>query len=157
VVVVIALAAGTACSGTNDQNGDASTAERTSDLTVTRSLDRGGFVDAANRICSDPELGGDVGEPVGSNSSVEQIDAQAGAIDGRVRLLQELPVPDGDAEVLARIERSYERVLTALDALRSAVEDDDGQAAVIVASALDGLRAETNRLAADYGIEACAI
>lgn len=120
------------------------------------SLDRPAYVGAAATLCSDGDMGA-VGEPVGASSTEEEIDSYRDAVETRLDLLQQLPVPAGDEATVDELVAGYDRVVLALDELGTAVADGDGQAAVLVAAALDGLRAEVADLASAYGIDACGL
>jgi hypothetical protein len=145
---------GVACS--DDADGPSATTVVSTTL-LPESLDAAGHRSFLVEVCTDADRGGAVGDPVGGSSTVEEIDAQYDQIETRLDLMRELPVPSGEEAAFDEVVQAYDRVLTALDELSTAVADDDTQGAVLVVSALDGLRADVNQLVADYGIDDCGL
>jgi hypothetical protein len=139
---------------------DAGTARGSTLVAITafpEQLDRPGYLAGLNAVCTTPEMGGDIGEPVGASSSVDDVDRRYDAIETRLELMRELPVPAGEEDDVDRIVQAYDRVLTALDELSTAIADDDSQSAILVETALDGLRATANELTTAYGVGDCAL
>jgi hypothetical protein len=164
VVMALAVMAG-ACSGSGngaDSGNDAGPASSggapdTASMAIPESLDRDGYIAMVNHICSEPDLGGDIGQPVGTASSVDEIDAQRDRIETRLDLMQTMPTPEGDDASIDQIVQAYDRVLTALDELSSDIDGDDAQAAVLVSTALGSLRGQVNALVSAYGIDQCTL
>lgn len=154
LAVALAGVGGVACS---DDADDPSTTTLVSTTILPETLDAAGHRSFLLRVCTDPAQGGAIGDPVDGTSTVDEIDAQYDAIETRLELMREVPVPSGDEAAFDELVQAHDRVLTALDELSTAVDDDDTQGAVLVASALDGLRDDVRQLATDYGIDACAL
>jgi hypothetical protein len=154
LAVALAGVGGVACS--DDADGP-STTTLVSTTLLPETLDAAGQRSFLLRVCTDPDQGGAIGDPVDDSSTVEEIDAQYDAIETRLELMREVPVPSGEEAAFDEVVQAYDRVLTALDELSTAVADDDTQGAVLVASALEGLRDDVEQLAADYGIDDCSL
>ncbi len=153
--VLCAIAA--ACSSSDDDPASPGGVTAEISLFGDQQLDPAQYSAALELVCSDPVLGGDIGDPVGASSTVEEIDAQYDKIETRLQLLQEAP-PPADGEVsLDDLTETYDRVLLALDELSASVDRGDTQAAVLVASGLDGLRTDADRQAAVLNAPSCGL
>lgn len=156
-LVLVAVLVVPSCSDGDEADDQVGGVAATISAGIPESLDRTGYVAIANQICAEPVPGDELGDSVDSESSVEQIDDHYDVIERRFDQLRALPVPEGDEGPLDEIEQAHDRVLTALDELSTAVDSGDTQAAVVIASALDGLRSQVNELMSSYGIGSCTL
>jgi len=155
IAVGLAVLLGAACSDADDTSDPSGGAVASIISGIPESPDRAQYLAIADQLCADLGSGNEIGEPVDGTASIGQIDAQYDAIDLRIARLRALPIPDGDEDTINGILQAYERVLTGLDELRTAVDAEDGQAAVVVTAALGGLRSDVNELVMSFGIDAC--
>ena len=124
---------------------------------LPETLDHNDYVERVKQICTTPELGGDIGGEVNVTSASEDVDAAYGAIETRLDLMRQMPVPDADQQAWAAVENAYDRYLTALSDLSDARSVDDSTQSEQLATELDGLRSDVESAVDALGIDDCTV
>lgn len=150
----------TGSSATPGSNGPAATATDVPGSVpsfLSESLDHDGFVARLQQICTTPALGGDIGGQVDDTSSSDDVDAVVDAVETRLELMHEMPVPDADQQAWSAVEQAYDRYLTTMTDLSDArVAEDDARSQQFAAQ-LDDLRNQVQSAVDALGIGDCKV
>lgn len=161
--LVLALAAG--CSSGSDDGGRAATSSSTASTVtdetvpsfVPEALDYAGFVARLQEICTDAEQGGDVGPAVAADSSVDDVDAASDAVEARLDLMRQMPVPDEDEAPWTAVEQAYDQYLTTLSELSDARASQDDAESARSAAELEADRSAVTAAVSALGATSCVV